>query len=139
METGFIKITDMDSNKSTVEIKLINGTVWMTTNEIADLFGVHISTINKHLKGIFKDNLLRMKDVTKEYRYTCPENGECIRIYYNLEVVIFLSFQIQSIYTQALRNWIIYCLTKHSRREETLDTFIICNLGADNYSLLNLN
>ncbi len=101
MATGYIKIIG-----SSVDIKLTNGTVWMTVNEIADLFGVNSYTINNCLKGIFKDKLLIENKVTKEYRYACLSNVECIRTYYNLDVIIFLSFKIQTIYTKAFREWV---------------------------------
>ena len=88
METGYIKFEDIDTNKPVVEVKIVNGTVWLTINEIADLFGTYTPTINKHLKAIFKEGLLREPNVTKEYRYALNQKEEYIRTYYNLEVVI---------------------------------------------------
>lgn len=79
MKTGYIRFSDTNG----IEVNLVNSTVWLTANEIADFFGVSVSPINKHLKEIFKDNLLREHEVVKEHRYTCPKHGECIRIYYN--------------------------------------------------------
>lgn len=101
MEIGYIKFRYVDTNKPIVEVKIVNGTVWMTINEIADLFGIYTPTINKHLKAIFKEGLLREPDVIKEYRYTRNEKEEYIRTYYNLEAIIFMSFRIQSLYTKA--------------------------------------
>lgn len=111
METGYIKFTDIDTNKPTIEVKIVDGTVWMTVNEIANLFGVYSPTISKHLKNIFKYNLLRESDVTKEYRYT-KDGGEYIRTYYNLETIIFLSFHIQSLYTNCFRKWVYNIIEK---------------------------
>ena len=59
METGYIKFEDIETNKPVVEVKIVNGTVWMAINEIADLFGTYTPTINKHLNAIFKEGLLR--------------------------------------------------------------------------------
>lgn len=129
MKTGYIRF----SKTNTIEVKLVDGTVWMTINEIADLFGVNIPTINKHLKEIFKDNLLKENEVTKEHRYTCPKHGECIRIYYNLEVIIFLSFRIETLYTKVFREWAFSLLCKSNSE------FIDCNLIIKEYSSFNLN
>ncbi len=135
METGYIKF----SKTNTIEVRLVDGTVWMTTNEIADLFGVNVSTINKNLKEVFKDNFLRENEVTKEYRYTCPKHGECIRIYYNLELITFLSFRIQSFYTKLFREWIFRTIHEQDKKDKIYNTFVICDLGANEYSQLSLN
>lgn len=39
METGYIKFEDIETNKPVVEVKIVNGTVWMAINEIADQIG----------------------------------------------------------------------------------------------------
>lgn len=132
METGYIRFSDMNS----IEINLVNSTVWLTANEISDLFGVSISTVNKHLKEIFKDNLLREHEVVKEYPYTCLKNGECIRIYYNLEVITCLSFRIQSLYAKAFREWVFYSLCQSNNPHNIL---IDCDLIIGEYSQFSLN
>lgn len=135
METGYIKC----SETNTIEVKLVNGTVWMTANEIADLFEVSVPTINKNLKELFKDNLLSENEVTKEYRYTCPKHGECIRIYYNLELITFLSFRIQSLYTKLFREWIFRTIHEQDKKNKIYNAFVMCDLGARAYSQLSLN
>lgn len=135
MKTGYIKITD----SSTVAVKIVNGTVWMTVNEIADLFGVYLPTINKQLKGIFKDNLLRESEVSKEHNYTRPEEGEYIRVYYNLEAIIFLSFRIQSLYTKAFREWILHAFCEYNKHKTVQDIIVTYNVNTSESSLLNLN
>lgn len=139
MKTGYIKITGIEGNMPIIEVNPVSGTVWMTVNGIADLFGVHTSTVNKYLKAIFKDNLLKESEVIKEYRYTCPDNGECIRTYYNLKIIICLSFRLQSLYTKVFREWIFHFFSNDNKKEELFSPFIICNLGANDYSPLNLN
>lgn len=127
METGYIKFEDIDTNKPVVEVKIVNGTVWMTINEIADLFGTYTPTINKHLKVIFKEGLLREPNVTKEYRYALNKKEEYIRIYYNLEVVIFLSFRIQSLYTKAFREWVLNAFCKYGKEATEPEVIILFN------------
>lgn len=131
METGYIKIAG-----NSVDIRLVSGTVWMTANEIADLFGVHTSTVNKYLKVIFKENLLRENEVVNEYRYTHPQYGECIRIYYNLEMIVLLSFRIHSHETKIFREWVFLSLCKST---QPYSLFISCESIIKEYSSLNLN
>lgn len=129
MKTGYIRFTETN----TIAVKLENGTVLMTANEIADLFGVRVCIINKTIHKILKENLLRESEVAKEYRYTCPKHGECIRVYYNLAVIIFLSFRIETIYTKSFREW-VFCSLRKSQSK-----FIDCDLIIGGYSLFKLN
>lgn len=139
METGYIKFSDIGTDKPIIEVKIVDGTVWMTVNEIADLFGVYTPTINKHLKAMFKDDLLRENDVTKEYRYTRDEGGEYIRIYYNLEVIIFLSFRIQSLYTKAFREWVLNAFCEYSLGQKSHEVIMVFSTNIKQHSLKTLN
>lgn len=139
METGYIKFADIDTDKPIIEVKIVDGTVWLTVNEMADLFGVYAPTVNKHLKAIFKDNILRESDVTKEYRYTRNEKEEYIRIYYNLETIIFLSFRIQSLYTKAFREWLLNAFCEYSRDNKSHEVIVIFNTSTREHSLKTLN
>lgn len=127
MEIGYIKFRYVDTNKPIVEVKIVNGTVWMTINEIADLFGIYTPTINKHLKAIFKEGLLREPDVIKEYRYTRNEKEEYIRTYYNLEAIIFMSFRIQSLYTKAFREWVLNAFCEYGKEATEPEVIILFN------------
>lgn len=135
METGYIRFSDTNR----LEISLANNTVWMTANEIADLFGVNIPTVNKQLKELFKTDFLSEREVSKEYRYTCPKHRECIRIYYNLELITFLSFRIQSFYAKLFREWVFSTIHKEDSKDKIYNAFVMCNLGANEYSQLSLN
>ncbi|NDV93570.1 hypothetical protein D0T84_01385 [Dysgonomonas sp. 521] len=138
METGYITFTDIETGKPIIEVKIVDGTVWMTINEIADLFGVYSPTISKHLKAIFKDGLLREDEVTKEYRYT-KDTGEYIRIYYNLQMIIFLSFRIQSLYTKAFREWVLNAFREYSQGHKSHEVIVIFNTSTRKHSLKTLN
>ncbi|MBF0651892.1 MULTISPECIES: hypothetical protein [Dysgonomonas] len=139
MKTGYIKFTNIGTDRPIIEVKIVDGTVWMTVNEITDLFGVYTPTISKNLKAIFRDSLLKEVDVTKEYRYIRKEKEEYIRIYYNLEAIIFLSFRIQSIYTKAFREWVFNNLCEYGRAKAKSEMLIIFNANTGKSSFKNLN
>ena len=139
MKTGYIKFTDIDTDRPIIEVKIVDGTVWMTVNEIADLFGVYTPTISKHLKAIFKDGLLRESEVTKEYRYIRNEKEEYVRIYYNLKAIIFLSFRIQSLYTKAFREWVFNAFCEYEKAKAKSEMIIIFNANIGKPSSKTLN
>lgn len=45
MERGYIQITEEEIGKPIVEVKIVNGTVWMFKHEIARLFDVYLQTV----------------------------------------------------------------------------------------------
>jgi hypothetical protein len=61
--------------------------------------------IEMNLRSIFKEHLLWEKDVTQTYRYT-DKGIEKQTVYYNLEVLIFLSYYINTLETKIFRQFI---------------------------------
>lgn len=56
-----------------LEVRLLNETVWLTQNQIAELFGVGQPAISKHLKNIFASDELEMDSVHSILEYTAAE------------------------------------------------------------------
>lgn len=137
METGYI--TFIDTDNSSIDFRLVDSTVWMTVAEIADLFGVYTPLINKNLKAIFKDNLSRENEVMKEYRYTKNEKEEYIRTYYNLEIILLLSFRIRSLKAKALREWILNIFRENEKEKRQQDIIVVFNSNKIISSLKTLN
>jgi hypothetical protein len=112
METGYVKI-----EYGKVEIKLVNGTVWITKWELAQLFNVFEAKIEANLRNIFKNRLLWENDVTYIYRYT-DKGIEKQIVYYNMDVLMFLSYRITSLEAQIFRKWINKTLQEHVDKVE---------------------
>ena len=74
--------------------------VWMSTCEIADLFGLFSGKINSHIKSIFKEGLLREDEVMRILFF----KGGAVDLY-NLEMITFLAFRIQSPQADIFRKW----------------------------------
>lgn len=73
MERGYIKITEEEIGKPIVEVKMVNGTVWMFKHEIARLFDVYLQTVGNNFRSIFKSHLLRKEEVTMELKLKMNE------------------------------------------------------------------
>ena len=80
-------------------IHISDGEVWMTTWELADLF----YTTSAAIKRILKANVLKSYEVCK---YIKLENGNNADVY-NLDMVIILSYQIDTGHSAAFRKWLI--------------------------------
>ncbi len=107
MKRGTITIRNINSENIQIYIELSeNGTVWMTKNEIASLFNVYRSSVEASLKSIFKSNRLLEKMVRQEEYCTQTNDKKCIVEYFNLEVIIALSYQLDSYPCIHFRQWV---------------------------------
>ena len=84
-------------------IHISDGEVWMTAWEIADLFYTTVGTINSRIKAILKTNILKEYEVRQCIRL---ENGNSADVY-NLNMIIVLSYQIDTGHSAAFRKWAI--------------------------------
>lgn len=82
--------------------------VWMTQHELANLFGCFVSKVNSNIRSILKSGVLSEADVCRTCHY---QNGSFVEVY-SLEVIIALSFHIQSRNAEIFRGWITRKLTK---------------------------
>lgn len=76
--------------------------IWMTANQIANLFECFISKINANIRAILKSQVLDNTKVSQTYYY---KNGNSVELY-NLEIIIALSFKIKSHNSEIFRKWI---------------------------------
>ena len=83
-------------------IHISDGEVWMTAWEIADLFYTTVGTINSRIKAILKANILKEYEVRQCIRL---ENGNSADAY-NLNMIIALSYQIDTGHSTAFRKWL---------------------------------
>ena len=139
MERGYIKITEEEYGKPIiVEVKIVNGTVWMFKNEIARLFDVFLQTVGNNFRSIFKSGILREEDVTKELKLKNGKGQDIYVTYYNLEAIIFLSYRIDSRYAKAFREWVMNALCEYNRMEKKeTEVIVVFNSGTRQSSLLH--
>lgn len=84
-------------------IHIPDGEVWMTAWEIADLFYTTAGAINSHIKAILKANILKEYEVCQCIKF---ENGSNADVY-NLNMIIALSYQIDTGHSASFRKWFI--------------------------------
>lgn len=84
-------------------IYISDGEVWMTTWELADLFYTTAGTIHAVIKRILKAHVLKSHEVCKYIKLENGNNADG----YNLDMVIALSYQIDTEHSAAFRKWVI--------------------------------
>jgi len=117
METGSLKIIIEEGKSPTVEAELADNNVWMSKWTMAQLFNCFNQKIEMNMRSVFKSRLLREQDVSCVYRYT-DKGIEKQTVYYNLEMLIFLSYRIGTFEAQIFRQFLNSALREHLQRKE---------------------
>lgn len=69
-----------------MDIKFKNGTVWLSLDKMATLFGRDKSTISRHIKNIFEEEELQLSSVIAKFATTATDGKNYQVDYYNLDV-----------------------------------------------------
>ena len=86
----------------------VSNEIWMTQYQLADLFQCFISKINANIRAILKTGVFDESKVCRTYHY---KNGNSVE-QYNLEMIIALSFRIQSRNAEVFRQFLTRRLSK---------------------------
>jgi len=120
MEKGYIRIIIEEGKTPAIEAELVDNTLWMTKYDMLRFFHCFGQKIEMNLRSIFKNQLLLEKDVTRSYRYT--ERGiNKEAYYYNLEVLIFLSYRIGTFEAKIFRQFVNSALREHLQKVNSQD------------------
>ena len=88
-----------------LEVRLENETVWLSIDEMSQLFGRDISVIGKHIRNIFKEEELVKASVWAKFAYTASD-GKIYQVdYYNLDVIISVGYRVKSHRGTQFRQW----------------------------------
>ena len=108
---GEIIIYQSEDGKIRLDVRLEDKTVWLTQEQIAQLYGKGRSTITEHISNIFKEGELEKEKVCRKFRHTTQhgavegktQNQEVTL--YNLDVIISVGYRVKSIVGTRFRQW----------------------------------
>ncbi|WP_206617466.1 RhuM family protein [Geovibrio thiophilus] len=86
-----------------IDVRLQDDTVWLTQDQMAQLFGKAKSTINEHIKNIFDEKELIEEDVMRKFGNT--EFSTKPTNYYSLDVIISVGYRVKSLQGTQFRIW----------------------------------
>ena len=88
-----------------VEVFFKDETVWLTQKALAELFGVKVPAINKHLKNIFESGELTESSVISILETTAADGKSYQTRYYNLDAIIAVGYRVNSYQATQFRIW----------------------------------
>lgn len=93
------------NGKVKVEIFLRDENIWLTQKRMADLFGVGIPAVNKHLKNIFESGELKEDSVISILEITAEDEKKYSTKFYNLDAIISVGYRVNSRQATHFRIW----------------------------------
>ena len=113
-----------EDGRSRIEVRLENETVWLTINQMSELFQVDKSGISRHLKDIYETGELQREATVAKYATVQKEGVRTVSRdleYYNLDAIISLGYRVNSIRGTQFRIWATQRLREYIVKGFTLD------------------
>lgn len=116
-----------------IETTFENDTVWLSIDQMAELFQRDKSVIGKHVRNIFKEGELVKESVWAKFAYTASDDKVYQVDYYNLDVIILVGYRVKSHRGTQFRIWATGILKEYMKKGFALDDERLKNLGGGNY------
>lgn len=131
MEKSNLIIYQTEDGNTKIETRLEDETVWLTIDQMAELFQKSRSTINEHILNIYEekelDNEQSMRKIGNSDFSTKPTN------YYNLDVIISVGYRVKSQQGTKFRQWATARLREYIVKGFTMNDDLLKQAGGGNY------
>ena len=116
-----------------IETTFDEDTVWLSIDQMAELFQRDKSTISRHIKNVFSEGELVRESVVANFATTAADGKTYQVDYYNLDVIISVGYRVKSKRGTQFRIWAINILKEYMRKGFVLDDERLKNLGGGGY------
>jgi len=134
-QTAFILFKTEDE-KISVDVRFEEETVWLSQEQMAQLFGKGRSTITEHIANVFSEGELEQNRTCRKFRQVRQEGNRTVERdvdCYNLDVIISVGYRVKSQRGTQFRIWATKRLNEHIHKGFTMDDERLKNLGGGGY------
>ena len=135
-EKNNIVIYQLEDGKTKIDVKLEDETVWLSQQQMADLYDTTKQNISSHIKNIFDEEELIENSTVKEFLTVQKEGNRNVERkvkYYNLDMIISLGYRIKSKVATNFRRWATERLKEYMIKGFTMDDERLKGNGGGNY------
>lgn len=116
-----------------IETTFDEDTVWLSIDQMAELFQRDKSTISRHIKNVFSEGELQRESVVANFATTAADGKTYQVDYYNLDVIISVGYRVKSKRGTQFRIWATNILKEYMKKGFALDDERLKNLGGGGY------
>src|SRR5699024_3725825 len=132
MSTSEIIIFTTDDGKVSINTQFDEETVWLSLDEMAELFDRNKSTISRHINNVFEEGELERSATVAKFATVQNEGGRNVERqieHFNLDVIISVGYRVKSLRGTQFRQWATKRLNEYIRKGFTLDDERLKNGG----------
>jgi hypothetical protein len=118
--TNFLLYKTPDK-KVSINVQIEGETVWLTQNQMTELFDKSKPTIVEHLGNIFEEGELDENSVVRKFRVTAADGKKYSVKHYNLDVIISVGYRVKSLRGTQFRQWATKRLREYIVKGFTMD------------------
>ena len=118
---------------SQIEVKLQNDTVWLSLDQMAELFQRNKSTISRHIKNVLEDGELEEDSVVAKFATTATDGKKYSVAYYNLDMIISVGYRVHSYRGVQFRIWATKVLKEYIVKGFAMNDDLLKRAGGGNY------
>ena len=133
MDKGQFLLYQTPDGDSQIEVKLQNDTVWLSLDQMAELFQRNKSTISRHVKNVLEDGELEEKSVVAFFATTASDSKTYSVAYYNLDMIISVGYRVHSYRGVQFRIWATKVLKEYIVRGFAMNDDLLKRAGGGNY------
>ena len=133
---GEIVIYQAEDGLTKVECRFVDETVWLTQQQMAELFHTSRSNIVEHIGHIYEEGELDEISTCRKFRQVRMEGNRQVTRelpFYNLDMIISLGYRVKSLIATQFRRWATERLKEYMIKGFTMDDERLKNLGGGNY------
>jgi hypothetical protein len=131
MEDSRIIIYQTEDGTTKIETRLEDETVWLTIDQMTELFQKSRSTINEHILNIYEERELDVE--TSMRKIGIPDFSTKPTNYYNLDVIISVGYRVKSHQGTKFRQWATARLREYIVKGFALNDELLKQAGGGNY------
>lgn len=126
-------IYQSDDGKARVQFRTIDGSLWLTQLQLAELYGVTVANINIHLRKIVQEGELAADAVIKQDLITAADGKRYPTKLYRLDMVLAMGYRVRSVLGTQFRQWATAHLTEYLVKGFVMDDERLKNPGGWDY------
>lgn len=135
-KSGSIIIYQSDDGKTHLDVRMEADTVWLTQQQMVDLYQTSRTNVVEHIKHIYEDGELSEASTCRNFRQVRMEGKRQVdreMTFYNLDMIISLGYRIRSVIATKFRQWATARLKEYIVKGFTMDDERLKQLGGSNY------
>ena len=136
MDSGQIILYQTQGGETKIEVRLVNESVWLTADQMAELFQRDRSTIQRHVKKIYEEGELQPDPASAFFAQVQTEGKRQVERQipiYNLDMIISVGYRVNSHRGVQFRQWATQVLKEYMIKGFALNDDLLKNAGQGNY------